>query len=109
MYYDMTNNDNIIKEQKMTEMEKSILNIIATSEFNKLNGSIPRNTDESATWLFIDELAEDSGLTINQVKGVLGSLTKKGIIDIDMDEDMEEETLVQITKKGIDEVWNQCS
>lgn len=87
----------------MTEYEKSILNSIATSEYNRLNGEIPRNTEDSATWLFVDELAEDNGLTMNQVKGVLGSLVKKGLIDID-DVDAEE-TLIQITKAGIDELW----
>jgi DNA-binding MarR family transcriptional regulator len=87
----------------MTEYEKSVLNIIATSEFNQLNGSIPRTTEESATWLFVDEIAEDAGLSMNQVKGVLGSLVKKGMINID-DIDADE-TLLQITKKGIDELW----
>ena len=90
-------------ETKMTENEKSVLNIIATSEFNQLNGSIPRTVEESATWLFIDEVADDASLTVNQVKGVLGSLVKKGLIDVD-DID-EEETLIQITKAGIDELW----
>ena len=87
----------------MTDYEKSVLNIIATDECNSLNGSIPRTVEESATWLFIDQVAEDASLTVNQVKGVLGSLVKKGLIDID-DID-EEETLVQITKAGLDELW----
>jgi hypothetical protein len=87
----------------LTENEKSILNIVATSEFNAVNGSIPRHPEESPTWMFIDEIAEDSGLTVNQCKGVLGSLVKKGIVDIDdIDND---ETLIQITKAGIDELW----
>jgi len=88
----------------MTPYEKSVLNIIATSEYNQNNGSIPRTVEESATWLFVDDIAEDAGLTVNQVKGVLGSLVKKGLIDID-DIDAEEDTLVQITKNGIDELW----
>ena len=80
----------------MTENEKSILNIIARSEYNQNNGSIPRTVEESATWLFMDDLADDSGLTVNQVKGVLGSLVKKGLVDVDdIDED---ETLIQITQ-----------
>ena len=88
----------------MTENEKSILNIIARSEYNQNNGSIPRTVEESATYLFIDELADDSGLTVNQVKGVLGSLVKKGLVDVDDFDD--EETLVQITKDGINELWS---
>jgi len=87
----------------MTQYETSVLNLIATSEFNHLNGSRPRTTEESATWLFMDELAEDAGLAINQVKGVLGSLVKKDLIEVD-DID-EEETLIQLTKKGILEIW----
>ena len=89
---------------KLTQWEKSVLNCIATSEWNSLNGSIPRTTEESSTWLFTDELAKDNGLTENQVKGVLGSLVKKEIIVTDYDED-DKEYMVQITKKGIDELW----
>ena len=89
---------------ELTQLEKSVLCIIGTSEFNQLNGSIPRTTEESATWLFVDEIADDASLTMNQVKGVLGSLVKKGIIEID-DIDADE-TLIQITKDGINELWD---
>lgn len=88
----------------LTSNEKNILNIIATDECNALNGSVPRTTEESATWIFTKYLAEDSELTVNQTKGVLGSLVKKGILDIDDPED-DSENLVQITQKGINELW----
>jgi len=88
---------------KLTENEKSLLNIIATSEFNSLNGNIPRTPEESATWLFMDDLADESGLTVNQVKGVLGSMVKKNLISVD-DFD-KKETLLTIEKNGIDELW----
>lgn len=91
------------KKMFLTNLEKSVLNIIATSEFNQNNGGIPRTIEESSTWLFVDDIAEDSGLTVNQVKGVLGSLVKKELIAID-DFDAEE-TLVSILKNGIDELW----
>ena len=84
----------------MTEYEKTILNSIASSEYNQLNGSIPRTDEESATFLWVDELAADSGLTMSQIKGVLGSLVKKELIEID-DWDSED-SLVRLTKKGID-------
>jgi hypothetical protein len=87
---------------KMTVLETSVLNIIATSEYNQLNGSIPRTVDESSTWLWTDELAADAGLTVNQVKGVLGSLVKKGLVDID---DLDADSCIQITKLGINELW----
>ena len=87
----------------MTELETSVLNIIATSDYNALNGSIPRTVEESATCLWVDEIADEAGLTMNQVKGVLGSLVKKGLIDID-DIDAKE-TLIQITENGIKELW----
>lgn len=90
--------------ETLTEYESSVLNIIATSEYNQNNGSLPRSTEESATWLWVDEIAEDAGLTMNQVKGVLGSLVKKEVVSID-DIDAEE-TLVQIAKKGIDLLWS---
>ena len=90
----------------LTEKESSVLNTIATSEFNQLNGSIPRTTEESNTWLWVDELAEDNGLTMNQVKGVLSSLVKKEMIGIDnSDPDPEEDTLVCILKNGLDVLW----
>ena len=76
---------------------------IATSDYNSLNGGIPRTPEESSTWLFVDEIAEDIGMTMNQTKGVLGSLAKKGVIDIDADYDRE--ALVQITTEGIGELW----
>ncbi len=47
----------------MTEYEKSILNLIGTDEMNQNNGSLPRTVEESATWVFTDQLADDSGLT----------------------------------------------
>lgn len=88
----------------MTEYEKSVLNIIATSDYNQLNGSIPRTVEESATYLWVDEIAEDAGLSMNQVKGVLGSLVKKELIMVD-DFDAKE-TLVTITQKGINTLWD---
>lgn len=88
----------------LTSNEKSILNIIATDEMNSLNGSVPRTTEESATWLYTKDIAEEAVMAVNQVKGVLGSLVKKGILDID-DYDDDSEHLVQITKKGINELW----
>ncbi len=83
----------------LTEKESSVLNCIATSEYNQLNGSIPTTVEESATYLWVDELANEAGLTMNQVKGVLGSLVKKEMIDID-DFDAKE-TLISITQNGI--------
>ena len=88
----------------MTELETSVLNIIATSDYNQLNGSIQRTVEESATYLWVDEIAEDSGLSMNQVKGVLGSLVKKELVVID-DIDADE-TLVTITKNGLDLLWS---
>lgn len=88
----------------MTEYEKSVLNIIATSDYNQLNGSIPRTVEESATYLWVDEIAEDAGLSMNQVKGVLGSLVKKELVMVD-DFDAKE-TLVTITQKGINTLWD---
>lgn len=99
-------NNNKSKGQKnMTELEISVLNIIATSDYNQLNGSIPRTIEESATFLWVDEIAVDAGLTMNQVKGVLGSLVKKKLIVID-DIDADEETLVSITQEGIHILWD---
>ena len=86
---------------KLTQNEKSVLNIIATDEMNEVNGDCARTVEESATWVFTDQIAKDAGLTINQTKGVLGSLVKKGMIEIDPDED---EAMVQLTQEGIWEV-----
>jgi len=88
----------------LTEYEKNVLTIIATSEFNTLNGSIPRTVEESATWMWTADIAAEAGLTVNQTKGVLGSLVKKNMIAID-DIDADEDTLVQLTENGIDFFW----
>jgi DNA-binding MarR family transcriptional regulator len=83
---------------KITEFEGKILNLIARSELNALNGAVPKTPMDSATWLFVDDLATDSGLTQNQVKGVLGSLVKKELIQTD---DNDDEILVQLTFAGV--------
>jgi hypothetical protein len=61
----------------LTSKEKTVLNLIATDELNSLNGGVPRTPEESATWVFTDQLSVDSGFSVNTVKGVLGSLVKK--------------------------------
>jgi DNA-binding MarR family transcriptional regulator len=85
---------------KITVFENNVLMAIATSDYNALNGAIPHNPEDSATWLFVDELAEDAGLTMAQVKGVLSSLVKKGLVDIQ--EDWGDETLIMLTAAAID-------
>jgi DNA-binding MarR family transcriptional regulator len=85
---------------KITVFENNVLMAIATSDYNALHGAIPHNPEDSATWLFVDELAEDAGLTMAQVKGVLSSLVKKGLVDIQ--EDWGDETLIMLTAAAID-------
>ncbi len=87
----------------MTSNEKNIFTLIATDEMNQLNGGRPRTIEESATYIFTDQLADDSGLTMPQVKAILANLVKKELIEIDDDED---ESSVQLTKLGIAEIWS---
>ena len=86
-----------------TLLEKSALIIIATSENNQNNGCPPRTVKESATWIFIDEISEDLNLSTDKAIKVLSNLVKNGLIIMDLDEN---ETLVKITQKGINTIWD---
>lgn len=85
----------------MTELETTLLNIIATHEYNPLNGAKPTTPEESTTFLWVDELAAEMDCTMNCVKGVLSSLVKKELIVITED---PEDNIVTITEKGIGEL-----
>lgn len=82
----------------LTDFEKKVLKAIACSEYNQLNGDIPTTVEESATWLYVDDIADEVELTCNQVKGVVGSLIQKEMIAIDYDEN---DSLVCLTEKGL--------
>lgn len=70
-------NDTEIKKE-LTVLEYSVL-----KELIDLLYAEPGFSDVDVT-----DIAEKSGLTINQVKGVVGSLTKKGIVCVG-EEDFE--------------------
>jgi len=82
----------------MTGLEEKVLDLIAFSEYNAVNGAKPKTPGESATFLWVDELSAGSGLSMSQVKGVLSSLVKKGMIEITED---VEDNLVSLTEYGI--------
>lgn len=85
----------------LTENEKRVLDLVCHGECNQLNGGdITEETthQELTTWSSAEEFTPH-GLTINQTKGVLSSLVKKELIDIQpYDRGMD---TVSVTEKGL--------
>ena len=83
---------------ELTELEKKMLRVIATDECTPLNGGEPRGYLDAYTWLDIGSFSHMIGVTTNQGKGVLGSLTKKGLVYIN-DPDTSE-AAIGFTEEG---------
>ena len=59
--------------------------------------------EDNATWLTIADLVSHR-LTVQQAKGVLASLVKKGLVEfVDDDKDVRNDTLFCLTEDGIRE------
>ena len=82
----------------LTESEGKTLNAIAYHEMNPSNGARPESASDVKTWGWADHFADDAGITVPQMKGVLSSLVKKGLINI-TDYDVNE-TTVNFTDEG---------
>lgn len=72
----------------LTEKEVNLLNTIVHDEFTPLNGEEPETLEDCSTFVDVDSWSNNIDLSINECKGVLGSLVKKNIINIE-DEDIE--------------------
>ena len=64
----------------ITKNEAAVLNEIAYAEHNASNGARPESHKEVNTWLFVDEIAVETGLSKASVKGVVSSLVKKELV-----------------------------
>lgn len=84
-------------EAQFTELETKAIAAFSKG-FNYDNAA--SEIADNATALSVEEIAEAVGVTVPQAKGVVGSLTKKGLLDPWDEPDMTEFTL-WITEKGI--------
>ena len=58
---------------------------IAESQWTEVNGNTPDNSDETTGWYYTEDL--DTNMDTNQVRGVVTSLVKKGLVGVQEDED----------------------
>jgi len=68
-----------------TTLENQMMLNIANSEYNEVNGHNPQKSDETITWYYPEYLSKN--METNQVKGVVTSLVKKGLVCVQEDED----------------------
>ena len=84
----------------LTDLQYRVMNRIAHAEHNTTNGATPTQASDVNTWLWGDLLADETGLTPQQVGGVLTSLEQGGFINI-VDAGTEEAG-VSFTQAGFD-------
>ncbi len=80
----------------ITANEIDVLNGIAYAEMSPANGGKPQEIDDTGTYCWADTFSKT--LTTSQVKGVLGSLTKKNLITVQ--EWDQGDTVVHFTEQG---------
>ena len=85
----------------LTENEIDDLNGIAYHEFTPVNGAKPEDASEAITFCWAEDFSKK--LSASQVKGVLSSLVKKDLIEID-DMYSDKNNTVQFTEAGF-EIW----
>lgn len=85
---------------KITANEEAVIKAIAHSEWCEVNGhpEVAESADDVSTWCYTDTFAEYAKLTVRTVKGTLGSLAKKGIIEV-LD-NFDEDNSVRFTEDG---------
>lgn len=79
----------------ITELEFKLLKSFET--YDTLEGT---QSDCGVSWTDAKELAEATGLAINTVKGVMGSLAKKGLIEIDDETNGRKTPICCLTPEG---------
>lgn len=82
----------------VTLFESQIMAVIAFSEMTTANGSRPKNSGETLTYLWVDEFGEAVGKTGSQVKGVVSTLSKKGMAIVV--EESDDSSSIQLTDEG---------
>jgi len=81
-----------MKYPELTEMENKVIAAIKVDE-------IYSQSDSGSCWTCVEQIAEDSGLAVNQVKGVLGSLQKKRVLFIDEDNGAGDEGSITVAEQ----------
>ena len=82
----------------VTLFESQILAVIAFSEMTTANGARPKDSGETLTYLWVDEFGEAVGKTGAQVKGVVSTLSKKGMAIVV--EESDDSSSIQLTDEG---------
>ena len=88
---------------KLTVLEARVL------EAHRLitkDGMGARNVEDmladNFSWTDVGELSEHTGLSVPETKGVVGSLTKKGLVDTEKND-------LCLTDEGIKEAWRRAN
>lgn len=79
---------------KITANEEAMIKAVAYSDWCEVNGKpeLAEKIEDVSTFCYVDVFADHAKLTIKTAKGALGSLAKKGIIEV-MDNYSEDNTV----------------
>lgn len=94
----MTTSATSIFWENLTSMEKAVYRCFPRSGHLYDRYDPERYDDTCGTWVDVKDWERASGLTMNQIKGVLSSLTKKRLIMIDYYD--EDANWLTFTKEG---------
>ena len=88
---------------KLTELETQMLENICSHEMNEVNGATEwiEDADMTVTYYWAEDFAKGIG-SVNQVKGVVTSLVKKGLVVVQ--EDSMEDSMIWLTDEGL-QAW----
>ncbi|AXF41489.1 hypothetical protein SHAb15599_00134 [Acinetobacter phage SH-Ab 15599] len=75
--------------QRITENQAAVIKALAYSQYTQANGApeTAQSIDELSTWLYVDEIAKECGMTVKTAKAVVGTLVKSGYYTVAEDED----------------------
>lgn len=98
----------MVGDLNVTAMECAVIDEIIHHEMSALNGSSPETYADiwHGTYCWADDFTSEVCPNVEQVKGVLSSLTKKGLVTINKLDDEVEGNTVIVTKLGY-EAWKQ--
>jgi DNA-binding MarR family transcriptional regulator len=87
-----------------TEKEKKVIEC-----FGKAMNypTLEENLDDNCTWIDVKELSEDTGFTVETVKGIIGSLTKKDLVYVEIVNFNEK--VLMVTDEGVKAYFNLFS
>jgi len=82
---------------QLTQKETEMINSVATNEYAESNGSFPDNADETMGYYYTECLTTKS-IDENQVRGVITSLNKKGLLEVQVNDG--DDNFIWLTDKG---------